>query len=150
MNLRSNKGFTGVDITVAIIIISIFAGVIAILFYNYNITSQEIERKSKATEYAVAVIEKIKNTSFESSNVYVSDEKNLKEYNNYLSLDAFKINELNDAEDGYNVKVTITDYSNLKTGATSNILKKVDVVVGYKVGNQDESVPITTYISPET
>lgn len=41
MNLRNEKGFTGIDISVSVIIIFIFVSIIAILVYQINSTSKE-------------------------------------------------------------------------------------------------------------
>ena len=60
MNIRSQKGFAGADVTVAVLIVTIFAAIIATLYQNYVTTSKEIQRKAEATQYAVEVIEDIK------------------------------------------------------------------------------------------
>ena len=60
MNIKNEKGFTGADVTVAILIVTIFAGVIASLYQNYVTSATEIERRAQATNYAVNVIEEIK------------------------------------------------------------------------------------------
>ena len=37
--MRNNKGFTGVDIAVSVVIFTIFVTVIASMFYNLSVTS---------------------------------------------------------------------------------------------------------------
>ena len=63
--MKSEKGFTAIDVSIAIILIFIFVSILAVLFFQYNNSSQELERKSQATYYAISEIEKIKNSNFE-------------------------------------------------------------------------------------
>lgn len=58
--MKSEKGFTAIDVSIAIILIFIFVSILAVLFFQYNNSSQELERKSQATYYAISEIEKIK------------------------------------------------------------------------------------------
>ena len=53
MNLREQKGFAGSDIIISVIILFIFVSLISTIFYNFNISSKEIERKSEALNMAV-------------------------------------------------------------------------------------------------
>ena len=66
MKIRSEKGFTGVDISVSVIILFIFVTVIAILIYQVSSTSKEIKIKSDATYIAINEIEQVKNNGIES------------------------------------------------------------------------------------
>ena len=47
-HLKDEKGITGIDITIAIIIITVFVAIIATLFYNIQNSSASIERRTKA------------------------------------------------------------------------------------------------------
>lgn len=60
MLIKEEKGITGIDIAISVILITIFIAMMANLIANININSKEIERKTKATSYAVQEIEKIK------------------------------------------------------------------------------------------
>ena len=62
--LKKEEGITGIDITIAIILITIFISIIATLFYNIQKTSTELERETIATSYAVEIIEEIKALGF--------------------------------------------------------------------------------------
>ena len=46
MRIKNNKGFTGVDVAVSLVILLIFVSFIAALFYNLSNTTNRIERKS--------------------------------------------------------------------------------------------------------
>ena len=58
--MKSNKGFTGVDIAVAVVILIIFVSVISAMFYNLSVTERRIQRKTEATNTAIRVIEAMK------------------------------------------------------------------------------------------
>lgn len=60
MVIKEEKGATGMDIAISVIVITIFIAMIANLIANININANEAERKTKATSYAVQEIEKIK------------------------------------------------------------------------------------------
>ena len=60
MVIKGEKGVTGIDIAISLIIITIFIAMIANLIANININNKDSERKTKAVSYAVQEIEKIK------------------------------------------------------------------------------------------
>ena len=60
MVIKEEKGVTGIDIAISVIIFTIFIAMIANLIANININANDTERKTKATSYAVQEIEKIK------------------------------------------------------------------------------------------
>ena len=66
MKVCSEKGFTGIDISVSVIVIFIFISIISLLVYRINSTSQEIQLKSDATYVAINEIENIKNEGIEA------------------------------------------------------------------------------------
>ena len=59
--MKSEKGYTGVDIVISVIVLFIFVSIIATLSYSFNSSAKEIELKSKATEIAITQIETMKN-----------------------------------------------------------------------------------------
>ena len=63
--LLDNKGVTGIDLAISLIIIAIFSGVIAMLMANMYRTSIEIQRSANAMAYATIVLEKVDEKSFE-------------------------------------------------------------------------------------
>lgn len=70
MLIKEEKGITGIDTAISLVIITIFISIIANIIANININTKETERKAKATSYAVQEIEKIK------ANEYSSDYEN--------------------------------------------------------------------------
>lgn len=64
MKIKEEKGLTGIDIAISVILITIFIAMIANLIANININSQDTERKTIATSYAIQEIEKIKSLGY--------------------------------------------------------------------------------------
>ena len=60
MLIKEEKGLTGIDISISVIVITIFIAMIANLIANININFEDTERKTKAVSYAIQEIEKIK------------------------------------------------------------------------------------------
>ena len=64
MVIKEEKGLTGIDIAISVIVITIFIAMIANLIANININSKDTERKTIATSYAVQEIEKRKSLGY--------------------------------------------------------------------------------------
>ena len=60
MKIKNNKGFVGVDTSIAIIILLIFIPTITAMIYNINKENKNVERKSQALNFAVNVMETAK------------------------------------------------------------------------------------------
>ena len=60
MIIKEEKGVTGIDISISLIVITIFISMIASLIANININAEDTQRKTKATSYAIQEIEKIR------------------------------------------------------------------------------------------
>lgn len=133
MKLKSNKGFTGVDVAIATLIFIIFVTFIGSLFYNISNTTKKMERKTTATNLAIEIIEALKVTQFD-------------ELNSSLKLENVKNSsgESITVPTGYNVAISVEDYKN------GNIVKIISVVVSYKNKNDIEDVKIETLVKRET
>lgn len=130
MNIKSEKGFTGIEISISIVVIFIFTTIIAILCYNINSASEEIELKSTALDIALQGIETMKN-------------KTITELNS-ISTNETKEQEI---EEGFTREISIIDYADIANTATRDIVKKVTVTVKYKFKKQIEKVELSTIIS---
>lgn len=143
MLIKEEKGFTGIDIAISLIVITIFISMIANLIANINLTAQDTNRKTIATSYAVQEIEKIKAQGYLDSydSKGIAKEEVLKEEDIY-----------NGSEfTGYNKKIVIRDYVLVVNDITkkSNIVKEITVNISYKVGNKEKNVKISTYVAKE-
>lgn len=143
MLVKNEKGLTGVDITISIVVMTIFMAMIANLIVNIKLNTQDIKRKSTATSYAVQEIEKIKVQGYinDYDSMGINSEETLKDEDIY-----------NNSEfSGYHKKVTIKDYvlvinNNTKT---KDIVKEITVEISYKLGSKDKKIVISTYVSKE-
>ncbi len=133
MNIKSEKGITGIDISVAIIIILLFVSIIATLIYNYSTTSKEINRKSTATYMIIDILEHAKSIDYAS----LTNE----EVKNYIATeDKFK-------EQGYMITSKVEDCTQLLgEEATEDILKKVTANVKYLVNGEEKELQIYTIV----
>ena len=66
MRLRSEKGFTGIDIAVSVVIVFIFVSIISMLIYQVESNSKQISLRSDATYIAINEIEQVKINGFET------------------------------------------------------------------------------------
>ena len=73
MLIKEEKGIAGIDISISVILITIFIAMMANLIANINIDSKEMERKTKAVSYAVQEIEQIKALGYSD---YYEDKRN--------------------------------------------------------------------------
>ena len=140
MNLREQKGFTGSDIIISVIILFIFVSLIATLFYNFSTSNKDIERKSEAVNIAVTEIEQIKNNSFETyEGISVANGNNVRFSNEPVT-----------GKTGYYKTIEIQDYNDIDPEKQADVVKKVIVTITYKFKNQDQTVELATIISKES
>ena len=64
MKIKQEKGITGIDITISVILIAIFVGIITTLTYQIQTTSTQIKRRAEAMTYAIETVETIKSYGF--------------------------------------------------------------------------------------
>ena len=74
INFKSSKGITGIDISVAVIVIVIFTGMIASLMYSNYKTAIEIQKSAQADAYATIILEKVDEKPYEDiTDNFISD-----------------------------------------------------------------------------
>ncbi len=132
MKIKSEKGFTTIDIAITVIVVFIFISLIAFLLYSYNSYAKDIELKAKATEIAIQEIEKMKNKTIEDLE---SENKN---YRNAQEITP-----------GFTREIIVQDYHDMNSAKISGIVKKVTVQVKYKFKKDTEVVSLSTVISKE-
>jgi len=145
--IKNEKGFTLIDIIVALIIILLFMSLISIIFFNITKTSKEIERESQATYIATNIMEAYKSLKYE--NVLVTNTETNPD--GITILDGTQIGEGDNKQtisilDGYSAKVKVVNYA--PAGEEHNdLVKKITVTVKYKVANKEKSVQLEASIS---
>lgn len=138
MNLKKKNGYTITDISIAVVILFILVSIIAMLFYEYQSSSQSIERKAIATNYAISEIEQIKATDFSKY-----EGISVKNGNNIIAEENIE------NSNGYYKQVIVEDYADLNEGETFDLVKKVTVKIKYKFKNQEQTVEISTLKTKE-
>ena len=118
--ISNNKGITGIDLTIGIIVLSIFSGVIISLMVNTYCTVVEIRKSANAMAYATIILEKVDEKSFEKVNdSFVS----------YLEA----LGEV-DISDDYKVEFS--------TETLEDSFKKAIITVRYDVNGEEKSITI--------
>ena len=136
MKIKSEKGITGIDITVSILVIAIFISLIGTLIFNINAQSASIERRTEATYQAVNLIEEMKGKTIEELEALTEAEKS-----GYIG------------GTSYTKQIEVVDYKDLteenKEDDTiqSGILKKVTVRVMYKDGKNTEEISLSAIVT---
>lgn len=141
MKLRSEKGFTGIDISISVVIIFIFVSIIAALIAQVNSKSKEISLKNDATYIAINEIEKVKSNGLEE---YVG--KSEADGNNVICE-----NEEIENEEGFYRTITVLDYADVEKDEAieKDIVKKVTVKISYMYRNEEQKVELSTIVSKE-
>ena len=142
MLIKEEKGVTGIDLAISIIIITIFIAMVGNLIININLNSKDTQRKTIATSYAMQEIEKIKAKGY-------IDSYNEKGINQEDKIEEDDIIDSNNNFTGYHKKVSIKDYVLIQEDNTkkANLVKKITVEISYKLKNNDKSVSISTYVA---
>lgn len=138
MNIKSQKGFTGIDIAISVIVLFIFVTLIAVLIYNSNSSSKELELKTEATYLAIDEIENIKNEGFEAIETI-----------RYNPDNPYYKNEETETE-GFYKQVIIKDYADIKAEDQSiipNLVKQVTVQISYMFKGETQIVELSTILS---
>lgn len=118
--LKNNKGITGIDLTISIIVLTTFAGlIVGLMVNNYNVAI-EIQKGANAMSYATMILEKVDEKAYE------------KVTNNFVQ-------ELGDElliNSDYTVNFKVVQADN------NDYVKRVTVKVTYTVNNEEKSLEI--------
>ena len=148
MKIKNNKGITGVDITISIVILALFISLITSMFYNVTVIGKSVNRKADAVYLAVKVIEAAKQIGYNELPTGETDETSiytLEELNEKLEEEK-KIT----LKKGYSVNILVENYRKIKSDTTlEDILKKITVTVNYKEQDKEKSVELSTVIVNE-
>ncbi|MBR6033665.1 MAG: hypothetical protein IKP28_02855 [Clostridia bacterium] len=131
--LQSQKGYTGIDLAVAIVILSIFTFLISTIFVNIYTQYTDASRSAAATAYATAIAENLDKTYYQ----YLIDP------NDTSAIDA-AISAAN-LTSGYTAQVNI---GNANSGG-KDLIRNIQISVSYKLGNNTKSITINRTKSKE-
>ena len=150
MNLKQNKGYVGVDVSIAVIILIILVPTVMGILFGIRSSSLTTEIKEEALNIAVNTLETAKSINLTE----ITDQNILTKYiNNNSSIGTIEhtageptaIIKTNTAS--YILTVEVEDYASTHEGATQNIIKTVEVKVEYKIQNTQDSIDIKTVIN---
>ena len=121
MNLKANKGVSTVDVVVAIIILSLFVGVIGNLYYQVAKNSSMIRYNTVAVYYAIKIAEDIDEMAYEEVNDNLTEKYQLPE--------------------GFTATLNIEKY-NKNDSTKQDVIKKVNITINYTFLNETQKYTI--------
>lgn len=138
--IKDNKGITGIDATIAVIILMIFIPLVASLFANIANTSKKIERKAVATSIAIQAMETTKQKVNANKDIEIGTISNEEIFDGTDSKYKYSKGNDNTFPKGYDVSVNIT--KEIKG-------KGIDVIVKYLENGNNEQLELKTTITIE-
>lgn len=132
--LKNNKGATIADLTIAIIIVSVLAGLIANLLYNNYKVSLDVLHSSNVSAYATLIMEKVDEKTFEEvDDNFISNFVEIYSGDELDNLETGKIY----MEENYSASINVDEIEGYQIDEQP-IYKEVVVTVYYHKQQQDE------------
>lgn len=145
--LKSEKGITGVDVSISIIIIMLFLSIIIAASMNVSTSLASKRRLEIATNCMTEIIEKVDEMDYDNVEIIsdpVSINNNETYADNTLKKEVQTI--LKDEEKNYDIlKVELKVENHYPQGETDkvDIVKKVTVKIIYELNNKEEFLEVT-------
>ena len=169
MNLRNNRGYTGVDISVAMIIIMLFIPTIFGMTYNIKKNESYNTKKGHATQIALEILEMAKSVEYQNLDKGFNEEndgnsenflnKLISRFGNTVKPDVsnnsyvYKIFALSGSNgEIFEIRVGLKNYYPADIDyyhANQDVIKKVNVIVTYSVGAKTETIELCLPIKNE-
>lgn len=170
MNLRNNKGYAGIDIGVATIILVILIPFIGGMIYNISKNNKQMDMKTYAINLASNVLEVTKSTNIEYLYSNLEDKPETSDTGEtYLTNLNNKIeNRITDAnvqseggkeyiifsvqdskKNHYKIVIDILDLAKEDTTKQENVVKTAKVTITYSLANNLETIEMSTVIAKE-
>jgi len=152
--LKQNKGIAGTDAVIAIMIMVLFAGLIATTLYNIHVSNISLKRMTEANNHLIDILEY-------SDKLYYDDlttTSKLKQKYEFLK-DAQSIGQAEEQSlermwklegqvgEGYNITIILDKYKPNENAF--DLVRKLTVTVNYKVGNKNQEITISKIKSRE-
>lgn len=156
MKLKNNKGFTGIDISVSIIIILIFIPTVFSLVYEIQLARVNVERKRQAIEIATEIFETAKGMNFDDLYTYnigggdtplkqtLTSKGYIQTSTNLSNPVSFSYTGVNDVQ--YSIKISINMYEKPNRESNLNAMKLVQLEIKYPIGKKENSINISTLV----
>lgn len=168
MNFRGNKGYTGIDISISIIILTIVIPIVSGMAYNLGKSRSNMEQKSYAINIASNILEQAKSIN-NLENIYSKEEDQVEENPDNIFITNLENNlepteqinqpgsiiefSLQDQKQRrYKVTIDIVDFADADNSDSEvvfekNYVKTVNVKVMYSLGKIIETIEMSTVIS---
>lgn len=139
--IKNDKGFTGIDMAIAFVVIFIFVSMISLLIYNINSGAKEIELKTEATYLAIDTIETIKSEGFEA---YANRSQAA---GNSIVCEQEEI----EGNQGFFKTIIVIDYADIAEdeNVKPNLVKKATAKISYMFKAQEQTIELSTILSKE-
>jgi len=149
-NLKKSNGFAASDALIAILIITLFTGIIASLLYNIYLSNASLKRMSKANGYIVDVFEYIDKIYYDA----VSEDALIKYFNNkyYYQEDGITPNEdaevMAGSDEGaintpFKAIISMQNYNQTEGNTNKlDLVKEITMTVKYKLGNKEQEITV--------
>lgn len=135
MNVKNEKGITGIDITLSVILITIFIGILTTISHNIENNVKQVNRQAEALDYAITSIEELKALDF-SQLPTVGNRKITGFEDGYITDSQGKATP-------YYKTTTVQDYKEINASAEAEVVKKVTVEILYKFQNKNKSITLS-------
>lgn len=159
MKLKSNRGYVGIDASIAVITMVILISTIMGMVFTINSNKKYAIIKTEAVNIAVNTIESAKEIELTANAAFKESILNKIEsiYNSYSNKEPESDVEINASQGeakiftrdaSYLLKIDVTDYADGKTqnGIKENLVKTVKATVTYKFGKNQENIYLSTVI----
>lgn len=152
--LNSQKGITGADVVLSLLIILTTIVVIGMVYSNLVIGSKDVDRKAGATRITTNILENMDQVHYDEITEQLNTLSNQgiagKEGNTYVITGENNVKAFNTTiPKGYEVKI---DFENSYGGQSTgyDIVRKATVTVNYKLDGQPKTVTLSKVFERET
>ncbi len=115
--LKGKKGFTTIDVLLAVITVIIFTSIIVSLMYNVRMENLRITSKLQANVLLTETLENIGIAKYEE-------------------VDNSNANLIPDLNESFQIKLNVLPIYNEGSGESQNLIKRVEVTVYYSIGDK--------------
>ena len=154
-NLKKSNGFAASDALIAILIITLFTGIIASLLYNIYLSNASLKRMSKANGYIVDVFEYVDKIYYDE----VTEDSLILYFNNkyYSNEDAEVVAEKDEdtlvekyGDTPFKAIIDIQKYNETEGNLDKlDLVKEITMTVKYKLGNKEQEITVKRIKSRE-
>lgn len=122
INIKSNSGFTMTDLVVALLMLTLFTGMIGSLLYSSYKTNIQTKMTGLSVNYAIQILEDIDKITYDEVKNGMESK-----YINALSIPA-----------GFDLTIDVSNYN--EGNSKEDLIKKVKLTIIYQFSGETETV----------